>query len=183
MKIMVIGNARHGKDSTCNILHDLYRLNFVSSSYFVAEIAVRPYLEQLRTPCIPRGLHYTDLESCYADRINHRSHWFNAIASYNFNDPARLGRELFKKYDIYCGLRRREEFLALRAEKVFDVCFWVDRSKHEKQEERSSNTLDMSVADYIIDNNGTLEDLEVNVMEIMDRAIYDGKIPHITPVF
>lgn len=176
MKIMVIGNARHGKDSTCNILHDLYKLNFVSSSYFVAEIAVRPYLENL-------GIEYDTLEDCYIDRINHRSHWFDAIATYNLNDPARLGRELFSRYDIYCGLRRREEFLALRAEKAFDVCFWVDRSKHEKQEERSSNTLDMSVADYIIDNNGTLEDLEVNVMEIMDRAIDDGKIPHITPIF
>jgi hypothetical protein len=168
-KLMVIGYARHGKDSICNILRDLYGFSFVSSSYFVGECAVRPWLEA-------KGITYPTMELCYADRIHHRSDWFDAISAYNGHDPARLGRELFAQYDIYCGLRNRREFDALKAEKAFDVCFWVDRSEHVPPENISSNTLDFSVADYIIDNNGDLEQLKCNVIIAVDRAIDDGKL-------
>lgn len=176
MKLMVIGYATHGKDTVCNILRDLYDLTFVSSSFFVMERAVRPYLKKY-------GLNYNSAGDCYADRVNHRDKWFDAICAFNKNDPARLGRELFQQYDIYCGLRNVEEFRALKAEKAFDVCFWVDRCRHVGVEDKSSVTLNISHADYIIDNNGDLIDLKVNIMEIMDRAMDDGKIEIREPNF
>lgn len=175
-KLMVIGHAGHGKDSTCDILRDLYGFTFISSSLFVADKAVRPSLQKM-------GIIYPTLEDCYNDRANHRADWFNAIAEYNKYDAAKLGRELFAEYDIYCGLRNRREFDALKAENAFHVCFWVDRSEVVEPEDTTSNTLTMQHADYVIDNNGPLEDLEVNILEVMDRAMDDGKIPHITPTF
>lgn len=169
MKLMVLGSARHGKDTVCSLLRDLYGLTFISSSFFVAEKAVRPHLAVL-------GIHYPTIQDCYNDRINHRSDWFNAIVAYNRDDPARLGKELFAQYDIYCGLRNRVEFHALKAENVFDVCLWVDRSHHVPPEAPSSFNMTFAVADYIIDNNGDLAELEVNIVETMDRAMDDGRI-------
>lgn len=156
MKIIVLGHARHGKDTTCEILKELYGLTFVSSSYFVAEKAVRPWLAA-------RGIHYPSIEKCYEDRVNYRRQWYDAICEYNMQDAARLGRELFSKFDIYCGLRNLREFQALQKEKAFDVAFWVDRSKLVEPEGKSSNTIMQIHADFVIDNNGTLEDLKGNV--------------------
>lgn len=154
----MIGYARHGKDTVCNLLRDIYGLGFVSSSFFVAEKAVRPWLEQ-------RGRYYDNLDSCYADRVNHRGDWFDAIAAYNANDPARLGRELFAEYDIYCGLRRLEEFLALKKENVFHTCWWIDRGLIEPPEPITSNTLRPNHADFIVNNNGSLDLLRGEVIE------------------
>jgi hypothetical protein len=169
MKLMVIGYAQHGKDTVCSILHDLYGLSHVSSSFFCLQKCVRADLEKL-------GFSYASDADCYADRSNHRAAWFDSIASYNRNNPARLGIELLTEFDIYCGLRNQLEFSALKAEKAFDVCFWVDRSEHVPPEDKSSMTLNISHADYIIDNNGDLAQLKCNVIIAVDRAIDDGKL-------
>lgn len=174
MKIMVIGHARHGKDSVCNVLCELYGLKFISSSLFVADKAVRPWLEQ-------RGIVYNSMDDCYADRVNHRADWFDAIAAYNKDDPAKLGKELFAQYDVYCGLRNLREFQALYNAKAFDVCFWVDRSGHVPLEPETSFTIPRKVADYIIDNEGDLCDLRMNVIEAMEWAGECGLIEKVSP--
>lgn len=160
MKIIVLGHARHGKDTVCNILHSNFNLAFVSSSYFAMDRAVIPYLAA-------KGITYLSRDDCYADRINHRADWFNAISAYNLNDPARLGKELFSQYDIYCGLRSHREFEALKLERAFFCAIWVDRSKIVEQESVTSNTISRTDADYIINNNGSLAELEVEVKRAM----------------
>lgn len=176
MKLLVLGHMRHGKDTTCDLLKKLYGLTFVSSSYFVGEKAVRPYLEKL-------GIKYDTMDACYFDRVNHRAAWFDAISLYNEQDASRLGRELFSQYDIYCGLRNVREFQALKAVKAFDICLWVDRSQRAPAELTTSFNIGLSAADYIIDNNSDLDELETNIVEIMERAMDDGKIPPATANF
>lgn len=163
-KLMVIGYARHGKDTVCAILRDTYGLTFESSSHFVAECAVKPYLEA-------KGVTYKNFDEMYADRVNHRADWFDAIKAYNTPDRTRLGRALFEKYDIYCGIRNSEELGALRAKGVMDFTIWVDASKRHPPEDKSSNTLTPDHADYIIDNNGTLDDLKINTMRTYHQAV------------
>jgi hypothetical protein len=164
MKLLVIGHARHGKDTVCNLLRDMYGLAFVSSSLFVAANVVRPHLAKV-------GIHYNSLASCYADRVNYRAEWFNAIAAYNTPDVARLGKELFKEFDIYCGLRRHEEYLALKAEKAFDYCFWVDACERADRESSTSMTMRQSDADFVIDNNGPEDELQNKVTEAYRKAM------------
>src|SRR5260370_410175 len=101
-KFMIVGYGRHGKDTACEYLHGRYGFTFESSSHFVAEKAVRPWLSE-------RGVIYETFDEMYADRVNRRSQWFDAIAEYNAGDEGKLGRELFAVYDIYCGKRRIEE--------------------------------------------------------------------------
>lgn len=152
MKIMLLGHAQHGKDTIAEMLSAKHKLKFMSSSYFVAERAVRPYLAE-------RGISYATLDECYADRVNHRADWYAAIALYNSADAARLGCELFAEFDIYVGLRSLREFAALYQRRAFNICWWVDASQRIPAEPRSSITVNPTLADITIDNNGSLEEL------------------------
>jgi len=151
LKLLIIGHARHGKDTVCEMLTDLLNLKFKSSSDFVNEKAVFPVLSKLYG--------YETLEECYEDRVNHRPEWFNLLRAYNGEDPARLGRELFNEYDVYCGLRNREEYQAMKRAGLFDLVIWVDASERLPLETSDSMELTMSDADIVIDNNADLNRL------------------------
>jgi hypothetical protein len=77
-----------------------------------------------------------------------------------------MARELFSHHDIYCGLRNREEFLVIRQEKLFDVSIWIDRSKHVGPESADSMQIKPSDCDLVVDNNHTLAQLEVTMVDV-----------------
>lgn len=162
-KLLIIGHGRHGKDTVCEILKDKYNYSFRSSSDFCAE--------HLMFPALKDKYNYTTVEECFKDRHNHRDEWYNIISNYCKEDQAKLGGEIFKENDIYCGLRNKAEFHAMRNTRLFDHCIWVDRSDHLPLEDKSSMTLEIWMADYVIDNNGSLEDLVRNTMQLMDTLI------------
>jgi hypothetical protein len=93
------------------------------------------------------------------------------IHEYCHGDFARLGREIFAENDIYCGLRNKSEFHAMRNTNIFDYAIWVDRGDHLPQEDRSSMSLEIWMADYVIDNNGTLEDLRRNTRGLVHNLL------------
>jgi hypothetical protein len=167
MKLMVIGYARHGKDTVCELLRSLYSYNFQSSSMFCAELFIYDTLKS--------KYGYSSIEQCFEDRHNHRQEWFELIRDYNKPDAARLGRELYKNYSIYCGLRNKTEFHALRNSGVFDYSIWVDRSDHLPPEPATSISVEPWMADFIIDNNATLEELQLNVESLMNRLHTQSK--------
>ena len=166
-KILVIGHGRHGKDTVCEILRNNYGFGFQSSSEFCARKFIYDALKN--------KYRYTSYEECYTDRHNHRSEWFDMIHDYCRDDYARLGRDIFAEYDIYCGLRNRAEFHAMRNTGVFDYCVWVDRGDHLPLEDRSSMNLEIWMADYVIDNNGDLKDLHRNTGDLADYLLYGWK--------
>lgn len=161
---MILGMGRHGKDTVCDILRAKYGLTFESSSHFVAERAVKPWLAA-------RGVTYPTFDAMYEDRVNRRADWFNAIAEYNAADLAALGKELFAEFDIYCGIRNRAEFLALKEQGVIEFAIWVDASGRLPPEPSTSMTITKDDADYVIDNNGPLEDLAENVAAAYAAAL------------
>ena len=162
-KLLIIGNARHGKDTVCDILREEFKYSFRSSSDFCAEKFI--YAE------LKHKYGYTTYEQCFLDRHNHRSEWYDMIHDYCRDDYARLGREIFAENSIYCGLRNKGEFHAMRNTGVFDYAIWVDRSDHLPQEDKSSMTLEPWMSDYVIDNNGTLADLQRNTVELITRLV------------
>jgi dephospho-CoA kinase len=163
-KIIIIGYGRHGKDTVCDILKEKYNYNFMSSSEFCAEIVVYPKLKDI--------YNYNSVKECYEDRHNHRKEWFDLIISYNNTDLSKLGKEIFSQYDIYCGLRRKEELISLKENNVCDYIFWVDASKRLPPEDNSSCTVTPEMADYIIDNNSDLDNLYKNVEYVMKQICY-----------
>lgn len=164
MKLMVLGYGRHGKDSVSEMLCQKFGMTFESSSKFVAEEAVRPAMAE-------KGITYPDFETMYADRVNHRATWKEAILAYNTPDRARLGRKLFAIHDIYCGLREATELEALKAAGIVDFIIWVDASKRLPPEDISSCTVTPDMADYILDNNGPEEDLPAQVERAYSYAL------------
>ena len=158
-KLLVIGHGRHGKDTVCEILRDKYGYSFESSSQFCSRLFIYDMLKD--------KYGYETEEQCYADRHNHRQEWYEAICDYNVPDAATLGRAMFAEYDIYCGLRNKREFFAMQNTGVFDYAIWVDRSDHLPPESKKSMSLEHWMADFTIDNNGSLADLEFNVKQLM----------------
>jgi hypothetical protein len=158
-KLLIIGHGRHGKDTVCEILRDHYGFSFESSSQFCSKLFIFNMLKE--------HYNYATEEECYADRHNHRAEWYDAICDYNVPDAARLGRDIFGAHDIYCGLRNKKEYHAMKNTGVFDYAIWVDRSDFLPLEDESSMTLKQWMADFTVDNNGTLAELEFNVHQLM----------------
>lgn len=165
-KILVIGYARHGKDTVAEMLRDGYGLTFTSSSMFCAENIMLPYFrEKERQPGSPV---YPDALACFNDRGAHRAEWYEQIRAYNSGDEARLAREITASHDLYCGMRSAEELEACRRANIFDAVIWVDASKRGiPPEPASSCTVTPSMADYVLDNGGSLEETKRNLSAIM----------------
>jgi hypothetical protein len=61
----------------------------------------------------------------------------------------------------------KREFFSMQNTGVFDKVIWIDRSDHLPPENINSMSLQQWMADHTIDNNGTLEDLEFNVHQLL----------------
>ncbi|UUV44813.1 MazG-like nucleotide pyrophosphohydrolase [Rhodobacter phage RcRudolph] len=167
-KIVVMGYARHGKDTVCELLANKYGLKFTSSSWFCAE--------RIAFPALKDKYGYKDVEECYNDRSNHRAEWFDLITAHNTPDKATLGREIFEENDVYCGIRNAREFHALRNAGVFHWSIWVDATERGMPvEDKSSCTVEPWMADFVLDNNGSLEDLERS-LDVLMQGIFGTSI-------
>lgn len=165
-RLLIIGHARHGKDTFADILSDLMDLDFESSSMFVGERCVWPSWGEER---------YETFDECFEDRVNFRSTWGNLIDAYTTPDKARVAREMFAEgNDMYVGLRRMPEFDACMIENLFDHVIWVDRSLHLPDEPSDSMEMKRSCADIYVDNNGTEAALLTAAVDIQDTLHSEG---------
>ena len=149
-KLIIIGHARHGKDTVAEFLAKKLDLKFKGSSEICAEFVFEKLKDKYG---------YRSVKKCFNDRAHHRAEWHNIIAEYCKDDKARLGKLIFEENDIYCGIRAKDELEAVMAE--FDcMVLWVDASKRMPLEPVDSMQLnfDPERFDYL-DNNGTLEEL------------------------
>lgn len=155
-KVLILGDARHGKDTVAEMLRDRYGMRFSSSSMFCAERVMMPYFAA-------HGVPYASAEECYEDRVNHRATWFDRIQDYNRGDPSRLAREMLEAgNDMYVGMRSAMEFA--EAHKLFDHIVWVDASgRGVPREAGDSFDILFSPGMLMVRNWGTLEELEATV--------------------
>lgn len=162
-KLLIIGHARHGKDTVAEMLRDTHGFNFVSSSVFVGKevlwdnwgVAV-----------------YSTFDEMFEDRVNHRKLWADMITAYNTPDATKTAATMIERgYDMYVGMRRRKELNACKEADIFDLIVWVDRSDHLPNEPYESMEFVITDADVVIDNNGTLEDLLDNVAEFVKEHV------------
>lgn len=159
--LLIIGNARHGKDSMAEILAENFGLKFKSSSQAAADIFIYDELKN--------KYGYKSSEECFEDRVNHRQEWYEMICDYNKDDKARLAKGILELTDCYVGMRDRGEIEECINQGLFDLIIWVDASERLPLEDPSSFNIDKSCADVIIDNNGTYE-------EFVQKVIRFGKI-------
>lgn len=163
MKIMAIGFKRHGKDTFCEILRDKYGISFASSSETACDIFIFDKIKD--------EFGYKTKEQCFEDRGNHRDLWYDLICEYVKDDLSRLGKKIFDKNDTYCGCRDDREFNDMKSNKLFDVAVWIDAIDRKPPEEKSSMKLCKEDADRVINNNGTLEELEAEVDSFYNEVV------------
>ena len=157
-KLLIIGNARHGKDTVAEILNEHFEFYFQSSSQAAADIFLYDALRD--------KYGYDTPDDCFEDRVNHRAEWFEMITAYNQPDRTKLARAILEQNDCYVGMRNREEIAACIDGDVFDLIIWVDACERLPKEDASSFDIDPSCADIIIDNNGTLDELISKVVRL-----------------
>lgn len=157
-KILIIGYARHGKDTVAEIWRDEYGMTFESSSMACCKRALFPFLS--------KKYGYLSVEECYKDRTNHRKEWYDMICDYNKDDASRLCREIIyeDRNDCYVGMRAKREFLASRY--LFDLVVFVDSSERLPPESKESCTISIEDADIVIRNNGTFEEFTEKIKKL-----------------
>tara|TARA_R110000737_G_scaffold351110_2_gene392266 strand:+ start:598 stop:1125 length:528 start_codon:yes stop_codon:yes gene_type:complete len=155
-KVLILGHARHGKDTVADILHNEFNLKCSSSSMSVLDSFLFKILNK------KYKLNYKNTKEAFKDRMNVRKIWFDEISKYNKNDKTRLAREVLKTNDIYVGLRSAEEIEACIKRGVFDLIIGVydNRKPHENNVNWNLGTY----CDYIIQNNGSLEELKARIL-------------------
>ena len=161
MKILILGNARHGKDTLAELFNQHFGLTFMSSSQASADFFLYNQLKD--------KYGYTTSEECFEDRVNHREEWYQAICDYNKDNRARLAQDILSRSDCYVGMRDKEEFKECVKRKLFDIIIWVDASKRLPLEPGTSFNINISDADVIVENNGTFE-------EFVEKSKRIGKV-------
>jgi hypothetical protein len=154
-KLLIIGNARHGKDTLAELLNIEFGYTFESSSQSAANIFLYDLLKD--------KYGYSTPEECFDDRVNHRQEWYEAICDYNKDDRARLAKGILERSDCYVGMRDRGEIEECLKQGIFDLVVWVDASDRLPAEGATSFNIDKSCADVIIENNGTFEEFKTKV--------------------
>lgn len=149
MKFLIVGHGRHGKTAFASHLAELLGVEFRDSSVEATHIA-REHLKAL-------GLFWPTLTHCWRDRHRFRREWTEAIAEYNRRDPARLAKDIFSRYDIYCGMRTLREFRET-VRTIGPVTIYIDASSRVDYRERSLDILP-SDCDLVFFNNGTEAEL------------------------
>lgn len=158
IRLLLVGNMRHGKDTVAELLKEYYGISFVSSSQACADIFIYDTLKD--------KYGYKTPEECFQDRVNHRDEWYQLICDYNKDDKAKLAKEILKYNNTYVGMRDWREIQECLKQELFDLVIWVDASERLPQEDSSSFNITKADADIIIENNGTLEELKEKIKRI-----------------
>ena len=157
-KLLIIGNGRHGKDTAAEILSEHFNMSFNSSSWVACEVFIFNALKD------KYGYDY-DFQ-CFEDRVNRRKEWYDLICEYNRKDPARLAKEILERSDCYVGMRSREEIKVCKGQGLFDLIIWIDASERLPLEPKDSFDIDRSLADVVVENNGTLNEFESKIKSL-----------------
>ena len=70
-------------------------------------------------------------------------------------------------------LRNADELKALKALGAYDAAIWVDASKRQAVEASASCTVEPSMADYVLNNNGREDELPDRVRSLMAKVLAD----------
>lgn len=156
-KILLIGHARHGKDTVAELLADLAGIKFQGSSMAAAEIFIYDQL---------KGKYgYLKFEECFEDRVNHRKEWHDLISWYNEEDKAKLAKGILEKSDMYVGMRSDVEIAKCIEDDLFDIIIGVF-DPNKPLEAKESFNIDMWNESDIVIPTGDIKLTEQKVVKL-----------------
>lgn len=160
-KILIIGHARHGKDTVADFFRE-YGYKATSSSEAALDIFLFDKLtEKWDFP-------YKTKEEAFADRVNRRKIWHDEICEYNLHDKTRLAKEIMKDNDIYIGMRSSEEIEQCLKEGVFDIVVGVYSCSKPFEDTSSFDINVFKHSDHLFLNNGSLDWLKEQVSDFIE---------------
>lgn len=158
MKIIVVGDSQHGKDTVGRFIEKHSDLKCTASS----EVALEIFLFDI----LSAKYGYKTIQEAYENRHKNRKEWFEAIQKYNKEDKTRLAREVLERGNVYLGMRDPQELQACIEQDVVDWVLGVfDPRKPRETHSKIVDVFEMS--DYLIINNQGLEELEQSVIEFL----------------
>lgn len=150
-KIVIIGHARHGKDTLARAFKALYNLSFTGSSEAASDLFIYNILKD--------KYGYKTSTECFEDRVNHRKEWYDLIVEYNKFDKARLAKDIMANSDMYVGMRSNEELEESLEQGVFDYVIGVYNPRLPLESTDSFNIDLWKQSDFVIPNAGKSIDL------------------------
>lgn len=115
---------------------------------------------------------YPNARACWEDRHNHRDEWAQIIWEHNAPDGLTLYRDMIADgNDILEGVRKASELQALKDTGMVDLTIWIDALKRKPREASSSCQVKPEDCDVIVDNNGTPDDLKVELDRVIEQYI------------
>lgn len=159
INLLIIGHSEHGKSYVAERIISHFGWTAGESSYVCKEIV----FDALRE----KGIVYDTPHEAWLDRRNNKQLWKDIIRGYNEGDLARLTRKIFEKNEIYVGLRAGDEFLEALKEDLFDIIIYVDASERLPNFDPNNLDIPIGIANIVIDNNGTLEELGSKVNAVI----------------
>jgi hypothetical protein len=162
-KFLIIGHARHGKDTVAQIMQDMYGYKFESSSVAAARIFL---FDKLKAK-----YGYESFLDCYEDRVNRRAEWHDEICEYNRQDKARLAKEILKTSSVYVGMRSNEEVEeCLRQGLFYHVIGVYDPRKPEESKESFSINL-WEKSDIVVPNSEGIAELRMRIFKLSPMLV------------
>jgi hypothetical protein len=155
MNILILGVKRSGKDKVAGLIEKHKGYTFTSSSLAAAQ-AILPVLHEIYG--------YADALEAFEDRMDKRMLWKALITLYNTPDKSALCKNILEHSDIYVGMRCVNEYQA--SIRFFDKIYWVDASKRGINKDETLTIPFNHITMEVIDNNGTLDELEERVKNL-----------------
>ena len=158
-KVLILGHARHGKDTVGAMIAEHWKVPVQETSKWISE----NYMFRML-----RGKYgYASHEECYEDRGNHRGEWYDLICMFNQHNPRRLAEAMLRDNDVYIGIRSTRELVA--ALPLFEYTIFVSNPRVEPEQNSSCDITQremLSCCDHHILNDGTLDDLYKKVRDL-----------------
>ena len=129
-KILIVGHARHGKDTVAEMIADYLGIEFQGTSRQFASHVRKALSEAV---C---DVQYHSDQECWEDRVNHRADWHVTIARFCSENKTAAADLVYAKGHIYCGVRAQAEYDAIVA-KYDPVIFWVSNNSKPKEPDSS----------------------------------------------
>ena len=160
-KLVILGHARHGKDTAAEFIAEKRGVTYKSSSMVCAEWI----FEILKTTH-----KYESVLECFEDRVNHRALWHMLIKAYCMRDKAALGTLIFESADIYCGIRDTSELKAIIA-KFDPIVLWIDADKRLQLESNLSMNIVNDPSFVQITNNDTKQEFLAKLYDFVGIGV------------
>jgi dephospho-CoA kinase len=157
-RILLIGSARHGKDTVAEMLSAMCGITFESSSMAAARIFLFDKLKD--------KYGYKTFGDCFEDRMNRRAEWHAEICEYNKDDKARLAKDILATSDMYVGMRSNVEVEECLRQGLFNLVIAVYDPRKRLEDATSFDINIWAKADIVIPNSGSLEDLYIRLHKI-----------------